>query len=170
MVNITYRVENVTQGHKLYFGLENKYPGGRLKIKMSSYQYRDSHVEYKTVSPTVLSLIWEFTYLGKMVFILKQGSVGCRQPVRWLGVIRRKMDHGIRDLGPCFNIKTIFLGIGITVAKIWLSWDSLVFIMRIHTLVRQHIYTEKVPELMSKIFMNQLQCWPSYNTLRTEII
>ena len=48
-------------------------PGGRLNIKMSSYQYRDSHVKDKTVSPTVLSLTWESPYLGKTVFILNQG-------------------------------------------------------------------------------------------------
>ena len=47
--------------------------GGRLNIKMSSYQYRDSHVKDKTVSPTVLSLTWESPYLGKMVFILRRG-------------------------------------------------------------------------------------------------
>ena len=40
---------------------------------MSSYRYRDSHVKDKTVSPTVLSLTWESPYLGKIVFILKQG-------------------------------------------------------------------------------------------------
>ena len=32
---------------------------------MPSYQYRDSRVKDKTVSPTVLSLIWESPYLGK---------------------------------------------------------------------------------------------------------
>ena len=47
--------------------------GGRLNIKMSSYQHNDSHVEDKTVSPTVLSLTWEFPYLGKTVFILRRG-------------------------------------------------------------------------------------------------
>ena len=46
--------------------------GGRLNIKSSSYQYRDSHVKDKTVSPTVLSLTWESPYLGKMVFILRR--------------------------------------------------------------------------------------------------
>ena len=40
---------------------------------MSSYQYRDSHVKDKTVSPTVLSLTWESPYLGKTVFILRRG-------------------------------------------------------------------------------------------------
>ena len=48
-------------------------PWGRLNIKMSSYQYRDHHVKDKTVSPTVLSLTWESPYLGKTVFILRQG-------------------------------------------------------------------------------------------------
>ena len=48
-------------------------PGGRLNIKMPSYQYRDSHVKDKTVSPTVLSSTWESPYLGKTVFILRRG-------------------------------------------------------------------------------------------------
>ena len=47
-------------------------PGGRLNIKMPSYQYRDSHVKDKTVSPTVLSLTWESPYLGKTVFIFRR--------------------------------------------------------------------------------------------------
>ena len=48
-----------------------KEPGGPLNIKMS-YQYWDSHVKDKTVSPTVLSLTWESPYLGKTVFILRK--------------------------------------------------------------------------------------------------
>ena len=40
---------------------------------MLSYQYRDPHVKDKTVSPTVFSLTWESPYLGKTVFILRQG-------------------------------------------------------------------------------------------------
>ena len=38
-------------------------PGGRLNIKMPSYQYKDSHVKDKTVSPTVLSLTWKSPYI-----------------------------------------------------------------------------------------------------------
>ena len=58
-------------------------PGGRLNIKMPSYQYRDSHVKDKTVSPTVLSLTWESPYLGKTVFILRRalGAVSIRKTV-----------------------------------------------------------------------------------------
>ena len=52
--------------------LKSSESGGRLNIKMSSYQYRDSHVKDKTVSPTVLSLTWESPYLGKTVFILRR--------------------------------------------------------------------------------------------------
>ena len=48
-------------------------PGGRLNIKIPSYQHRDPHVKDKTVSPTVLSLTWESPYLGKTVFILRRG-------------------------------------------------------------------------------------------------
>ena len=51
----------------------SKRSGDRLNIKMPSYQYRDPHVKDKTVSPTVLSLTWESPYLGKTVFILRQG-------------------------------------------------------------------------------------------------
>ena len=57
------------------FCLFGKIPGGRLNIKMPSYQYRDSHVKDKTVSPTVFSLTWESPYLGKTVFILRWGPV-----------------------------------------------------------------------------------------------
>ena len=46
---------------------------GRLNIMMPSYQYRDSHVADKTVSPTVLTLTGESPYLGKTVFLLIQG-------------------------------------------------------------------------------------------------
>ena len=52
-------------------------PGGRHNIKMPSYQYRDSHVKDKAVSPTILSLTWESPYLGKMVFILRRSPGAC---------------------------------------------------------------------------------------------
>ena len=47
--------------HVIIYGLKlihvhKRGPGGRLNVKMLSYQYRDSHVKDKTVSPTVLSL------------------------------------------------------------------------------------------------------------------
>ena len=47
-------------------------PWVRLNIKMLSYQYRHSHVKDKTVLLTVLSLTWEYSHLGKKVFILRQ--------------------------------------------------------------------------------------------------
>ena len=51
-----------------------KRPGGRLNIKMPSYQYRDSHVKDKTVSPTVLSLTWESKYMpGKDGLYIETG-------------------------------------------------------------------------------------------------
>ena len=49
--------------------------GDRLNIKMPSYQYWDSNVKDKTVSPTVLSLTWESPYIEKTVFILRRGPV-----------------------------------------------------------------------------------------------
>ena len=54
----------------------DEWPGDRLNIKMPSYQYRDSHVKDKTVSPTVLSLTWESPYLRKTVFILRRAPDG----------------------------------------------------------------------------------------------
>ena len=56
--------------------------GGRLNIKMSSYQYRDSHVKDKTVSPTVSSLTWEFPYLGKTVLMLRPPPLGASAATR----------------------------------------------------------------------------------------
>ena len=45
-----------------------------LNIKMPAYQFRDPHVKDKMVSPPyVLSLTWEFPYLGKTSFILRWG-------------------------------------------------------------------------------------------------
>ena len=38
---------------------------GVVSIRMSSYQYRDSHVGVKTVSPTVSSLTWKTPYLER---------------------------------------------------------------------------------------------------------
>ena len=71
---------------------------------MLSYQYSDSHVKDKTVSPTVLSLTWESPYLGKTVFILRQGP------------------------GLCLNIKTILPGMGFSMTftgkTASLYWDD----------------------------------------------
>ena len=52
---------------------------------MLSYHYRDSHVKDKTVSPTVLSLTWESSYLGKTVFILNRdpGSLPALTSSSW---------------------------------------------------------------------------------------
>ena len=63
--------------------------GGCFNIKMSSFQYRDPHVKDKTVT-TVLSLTWESPYLGKTVFILRQGPGDClTRCLANLGVIRQ---------------------------------------------------------------------------------
>ena len=70
---------NVRQHCHLTFWLPDHYHyhwsrvGAALNIKKPSYQYRDSHVKDKTVSPIVLSLTWESPYLGKTVFILRRG-------------------------------------------------------------------------------------------------
>ena len=59
--------------------------GGWINKKISSCQYRKSHVKDKTVSPTVLSLTWESPYLGKTVFILRRGpdSIPKAKMGRW---------------------------------------------------------------------------------------
>ena len=68
------------KNHRVRYSVK---PGGRLNIKMWSYQYRDPHVKDKTVSPTVLSLTWESPYLERRSlywdgaqnpFIHRQGS------------------------------------------------------------------------------------------------
>ena len=61
--------------------------GDCLNIKMPSYQYRDSHVKDKTVSPTVLSLTWESPYLRKTVFILRRAPGGWN-PSLWKTMAR----------------------------------------------------------------------------------
>ena len=49
--------------------------------------------------------------------------------------------------GACFNMKTIFRGIGIYIIKIRWLWDHLIFkfIIASPPLVRQHLYIETVP-------------------------
>ena len=44
----------------------------------------------------------------------------------------------------CFDIKTIFPGMRLSILKIRLSWDRLIFTMGIPILVRQHDYFEMV--------------------------
>ena len=66
-----------------FLWLHSTEPRGRLNIKKSSYQYRDSHVKDKTVSPTVLSLAWESLYLGKTVFILRRAPGHLAQKYLW---------------------------------------------------------------------------------------
>ena len=76
ILSIYFRVTLLELGHPCGKAKRNK-PGGRLNIKMPSYQYRDSHVKDKAVSPTILSLTWESPYLGKMVFILRRSPGAC---------------------------------------------------------------------------------------------
>ena len=57
---------------------------GRLNIKMPSYQYRDSHVKDKTVSPTVLSLTWESPYLGSNSAMLESIIFACTKMIATL--------------------------------------------------------------------------------------
>ena len=83
--------------------------GGRLNIKKPSYQYRDSHVKDKTVSPTVLSLTWESPYLGKTVFILRRGpGIGyLRYGYLLYTFYSIKQWANALCAGPRLNIKTV---------------------------------------------------------------
>ena len=72
-------------------------PGGRLNIKIPSYQYRDSHVKDEMVSPTVLSLTWESPYLGKTVFISRWGPDSlCMMPA-FLPPLVNRHHHAIEQ-------------------------------------------------------------------------
>ena len=73
-------------------------PGDHLNVKMPSYQYRDSHVKDKTVSPTVLSLTWESLYLGKTVFILRQAPGSLHRQDHYSDVIMSLMASPITSL------------------------------------------------------------------------
>ena len=87
-------------------------PGGHLNIKMPSYQYRHSHVKDKTVSPTILSLTWESPYLGKTVFILRQGPDGTREHgkhwfMEWFGFLNHPECCGVNETsthGSCWHL------------------------------------------------------------------
>ena len=85
---------------RMIFPQLNRETGGRLNIKMLSYQYRDSHVKDKTVSSTVLSLTWESPYLEKTVFILRRAPGSYLMPLtsqhpfsRWLGTERSLLEQ-----------------------------------------------------------------------------
>ena len=73
-------------------------PGDHLNVKMPSYQYRDSHVKDKTVSPTVLSLTWESLYLGKTAFILRQAPGSLHRQDHYSDVIMSLMASPITSL------------------------------------------------------------------------
>ena len=53
-------------------------PWGRRNIRMVSYQHSHPHVKDKTVFRPSYVLTWESPYLGKTVFILRQGPA-CQQ-------------------------------------------------------------------------------------------
>ena len=49
----------------------------------------------------------------------------------------------------CFSLKPVIRGMGISIMKIWWSWDHLFFIMGILILLRQHLCTETAPRAAS---------------------
>ena len=84
--------------YKFYGWWGHQTTGRHLNIKMSSYQYRDSHVKDKTVSPTVLSLTWKSPYLKKTVFILRRVLAPLRQgsvPHDRISTFRYKIEDSI---------------------------------------------------------------------------
>ena len=52
---------------------------------------------------------------------------------------------------PHFNIKTVFLGMGIPIMKIRWSCDCLIFIIWIPLLVRWHLYIDMAPDIKSML-------------------
>ena len=97
--------------------------GGRLNIKMPSYQYRDSHVKDKTVSPTVLSLTWESPYLGKMVFILRRGpGLIIVQSVNSLSLGRCGCDFN-KSGNFKHNLGVVILSIQMNITLEWMTED-----------------------------------------------
>ena len=78
-------------------------------------------------------------------------SLICAWTNRWAnnrdaGDLRHHCAHyGITVMspsGPCLNIMTVFPGMGIYIIKKKWSWDCLIFIMGIPTLVRGYLYIE----------------------------
>ena len=71
-------------------GLAKERARGRVNIKMSSYQYRDPHVNDET-SHDRLNFNMGIPYLGKTVFILRRGTAwggGDGVGVGWGGVFQ----------------------------------------------------------------------------------
>ena len=102
VTDISYDYDNKRMQHTVNPNINtSKTSGGRLKLKMPSYQYKDSHVKNKTVLPTAASLTWEFPYMGKTVLYWDGAqishpngqSIGCPSRaskycvIRWLNCI-----------------------------------------------------------------------------------
>ena len=71
-----------------------------------------------------------------------------------------------KKAGPCFSIKNVFPGMGISIFRIRQSWDHLIFMGGIptHVLVRWHLYIETVPSLLELVYKedNNLHFLPSH--------
>ena len=97
------------------------------------------------VPSTHLVYIWNKSFCWKRKIIRK--TLGCalttqrENPVSGR-VCQRNKGVQYMETWPCFNIKMVFQGIGIFILKIRWSWDSLIFIMGIHILLRWHLYIE----------------------------
>ena len=53
--------------------------------------------------------------------------------------------------GAHFNMQTVFPCVEISLIKIKRSWDCVMFIMEVPTLVRWHLYIETAPRLLGKV-------------------
>ena len=62
---------------------------------------------------------------------------------------------------PHFNIKPVFPGMGISIMKVRLTWDRLIFIIGIAMLVRRHLFIETAPRGTYGAF--SIQSRPSRN-------
>ena len=61
--------------------------------------------------------------------------------------------HHLKDTRLCFNRKTVFPDMEISLLKIRRPWDLFIFIMEISVLVGRHFYVETAPRFQSFGFM-----------------
>ena len=80
------------------------------------------------------------SYLKCIVFIIYNNRIWDMYIYKHIIILY----YGSWRPGPCLNINTVFLCMEISITKIRLSSDSIIFVMGIPILVRQHLYIETV--------------------------
>ena len=131
---------------------------GRLNINTSSYQYRAPHVKDKTVSwPSYLlhrnPHTWERQSLYWDVAQMSQQHSADRK-------VWHIFFHFLSITVPCFNIKTTFPDVEISIIKIRRSHDCLVFVIRLPILVRKLLYIEAAPKFMHGLDIMLITLYP----------